>query len=219
MGIPKHEYENSQKVKSEEDFKYNINQKIQNLEFAIDMINKSLSESIAKQESEKVEANIRISQAMLSITASVKEFKSILDKFENTLSSYKDEINQVKQSLKDCITIPIANEKFSLLHDSVKRLFVDKDHMRGEFNSLICMHKSNFEEKLKSFKNEIESRPSEIPNLKSAFDQKLELAELNGQNATLRSSNNERHIQLVEKKIENIYQLIKNLELNRQESK
>jgi len=72
---------------------------------------------------------------------------------------------------------------------------------------------------LKVNKEEILSIPSELPHLKKMLDQRIELVELNGQNAVLRSSNNERQILLVERKIENIYQLVKKLDITNQESR
>ncbi len=54
MGISKKEYQEVQNIRNEEDFKFDVNQRIRSLQFAIDVLNKALEKSIAKQGSLEV---------------------------------------------------------------------------------------------------------------------------------------------------------------------
>lgn len=219
MGIQKREYHEAQQLKAEVDFKYQTNQRIQNLQFAMDSLSKSLEESIADQGSLEVSCNTQISEVMNATMSSLKEFRQELGNIFTELENNKLWMKQVRAEIEDCVRISAFNEKIAHLHECIKILRMEKDSMRKEFNSLMDRLKLDFESKIKAQKEEILAIPSEIPDLRKLMDQKIELVELNGQNAVLRSSNNERQIMFVERKIENIYQLLKQLDINKQESK
>lgn len=219
MGIQKREFHEAQQMKAEEDFKYHTNQRIQNLQFAIDMINKSLASCVAAQGSDKNCVDTQIAEVMNATMSSLKEFRQELGDMATQMTNTNNWIRQVRSEIEDCVETSHFNEKISHLHDCIKKLHSEKDSMRKEFNGLIDRLKSDFENRLKAQKEEILAMPSEVPNLRKLMDQKIELVELNGQNAVLRSSNNEKQIMLVERKIENLYQLIKKLDLNIQEDK
>lgn len=218
MGLQKKEYHEAQLLKAEEDFKYHTNQRIQNLQFAVDMINKSLATYIAAQGSDKNCVDTQISQVMDATMSSLKEFRQELGDMGTQLTNTNNWIRQARSEIEECVETSNFNEKISHLHDCIKRLHTEKDSMRKEFNGLIDRLKLDFDNKLKAQKEEILAIPSDVPNLRKVMDQKIELVELNGQNAVLRSSNNEKQIMLVERKIDNIYQLIKKLELTNQEA-
>ena len=94
---------------------------------------------------------------------------------------------------------------------------ISHEKMHREYNGLIDRFKLDVTNQIKSLREELISRPTGLPELQKLLESKIELVELNGQNAVLRSSNNEKQILLIERKIENIYQLIKRLDLNKQE--
>ncbi len=156
---------------------------------------------------------------MSSTLSSLKDFRQELGDISTILENNKRWIRQVRSEIEDCVDLSTFNEKISALHDCIKSLQEEKISMRIEFNGLIDRIKLDFENKLKNQRQEILSIPSEVPNIKKEMDQKIELVELNGQNAVIRSSNNEKQILLVERKIENLYQLIKRLEIAKEESK
>lgn len=219
MGIQKREFHEAQQMKAEEDFKYHTNQRIQNLQFAIDMINKSLASCVAAQGSDKNCVDTQIAEVMNATMSSLKEFRQELGDMATQMTNTNNWIRQVRSEIEGCVETSTFNEKISHLHDCIKKLHSEKDSMRKEFNGLIDRLKSDFENRLKAQKEEILAMPSEVPNLRKLMDQKIELVELNGQNAVLRSSNNEKQIMLVERKIENLYQLIKKFDLNIKEDK
>lgn len=219
MGMQKRDYQQVQQLKAEETFKFDTNQRLQNLQFAMDKLSGALSEAVANQGSDKKDCDIEIENVMQSCMSSLKEFRGELNQMFNDINNVKSWVKQTRSEVEDCVETSNFNEKISHLHDCIKKLHTEKDSMRKEFNGLLDRQKCDFEAKLKALKEEILAIPSEVPNLRKVVDQKIELVELNGQNAVLRSSNNENKIMLVERKIENIYQLIKKIEITMQGDK
>ena len=217
IGMDKQKYKEWQEIKAEEDFKSSVVQKLQNLQFAINDLNENLLNVDAKYGSAIKDCEIEIHHVMDSCMTSLKEFKQSVDGCERLCNESKNWIRTLNTTIEDCPTRSDFNEKISHLHDYIKCLHNEKDSMRKEFNGLIDRLKLDLDAKLKAQKEEILAIPSEIPNLRKVMDQKIELVELNGQNAVLRSSNNEKQIMLTERKIENIYQLLKKHEISKQE--
>ncbi len=218
-GIPKKDYQDIQQVKSQEDFQYQVNQRIQNIQFAIDEINQTLAKSIAQYGVFRVDCNNQITNILDQVVSSMKEFRQILGNMKSDVSNLETWIKQTRSDLTGYVEVSVFNEKISLLQDEISSIRLEKERTRNDLNGLCERLKSDFDARLKAMKQEILDIPSGIPDLKQALDQKLELLELNSQNYVLRSSNNEKQIMLVERKIENIYQLIKRLEIANQETK
>lgn len=217
MGMSKEQFQKTQSIKEDEDFKFNTNQRIQNLQFAIDMINKSLSESIANYGSQKVYYDGLMANVGASLGISLREFREQLDDFRVSLNIYSSAMACVSEEVKENVSLSDFQEKISLLESLIVKLHREKEELRKEFKDAIHRLSQEFDVKMKTQKTEILNMPSEIPAMRKLFDQKLEIVELNGQNAILRSSNNERQLTLIEKKIENIYQLMKKFDLTKQE--
>ncbi len=218
MGMDKQKYKEAQELRAEEDFKYNTLQKLQNLQFAINDLNEQLLTVDAKHGSSVKDCEIEIHQVMDSCMASLKEFRQSVDSCERLCQDSKSWIKTLNTAIEDCPTKEEHQSSLSELSEEIKKLRSEKESMRKEFNGLIERLKLDFDSRLKACKEEILSRPSEIPDLRKLIDQKIELVELNGQNAVLRSANNEKQIMLVERKIENLYQLIKRIDINKQEA-
>lgn len=218
-GMDKERYKELQAMKDQEDFRYQTTQGLQNLRFDMERQQERLAKLMAERGSDKKDMDIQLQHIMEACMSSLKEFRQDLGDINTQLTNTNNWIKQVRSELEECVETSNFNEKISHLHDCIKRLHTEKDSMRKEFNGLIDRLKLDFENRLKAQKEEILAIPSEVPNLRKVMDQKIELVELNGQNAVLRSSNNEKQIMLVERKIDNIYQLIKKLEIANEESK
>lgn len=219
MGIQKKDYQEIQAIKAEEEFKFSTNQRIQNLQTAIDKTNNLLASTIAVQGSNKQDCDLQVDEVMRSCMASLKEFRRILDDFELMIQANKNLVNQVMAQQKLMVEQDVFNEKISRLEQEVQQLRREKESFKRDAKDQNHRLIGDFSSQLKAMKEEILNIPSEIPAMKKLFDQKFEIVELNGQNAVLRSSNNEKQIMLVERKIDNIYQLIKKIELSMQEAK
>lgn len=215
----KMEYDEAQKIKAEDDFKYNTNQRIQNMQFAIDMINKSLSSSIASIGSLDREVKTQIQEVLNLTISSLKEFRQTLGDMQKELQSTNKIITNMRSLLENYVEYSTYKKEIDHIKESLKQNESDKNSMRKEYNGLIERTKIEFTTTSKALKEDILSIPSEIPALRNLMEQKIELVELNGQNAVLRSSNNEKQLLLFERKIDNLYQLLKRLEMANEETK
>ena len=218
MGISKKDYQEIQDVKAEDNFKFETNQKIQNLQFSLDKLNDSLNHSFARQGALEVSCSCQINEVMTATMTSLKEFRQSLGDFQTKFDTQERWFKQIKDLIDSKTDHSFFQDKINDIFSNIRYLQKDIDSIRKEFNGLVERLKVEFNEKIKSQKEEILAIPSELPNLRKLVDQKIELVELNGQNAVLRSSNNEKQILLVERKIENLYQLVKKLEIANQES-
>ncbi len=218
-GISQEEYLATQAIKAEEDFKNQTNQSLGDLHRFVIKIDKSVYDLLALVGSNNVALDQQLTEVMTSTMSSLKEFRQELGDFGTQLFNLKISQAQVKVSLEDYISRDCFDREVGSLVAEIKELKNYQESMKRDFMACIERLHDQFDDKLKSMKAAILAIPSEIPALKSLIEQKLELVDLNGQNAVLRSSNNEKQIQLVERKIENIYQLIKKVDFDNQGAK
>ncbi len=219
MGMKKQDYVEMQDLIAEKDFKFQVNHRIQSLEFAIDDLSKSLEKSIADQGSVKLSCSTQIQDVVNLTTSSLKEFRHQIGDIYTEFAARERWFKQMKDTVDKKIDSSSACEKISRSDEAIQQVRLENELMLKEFTNLIERLKADFTEKLKEQKQEILSIPSQIPSLKKDIEKQIELIELNGQNSLLRSSNNEKQIMLVERKIDNLYQLIKKIEISLQEGK
>lgn len=216
-GISQEEYKKAQESLHNEKFHFDTNQRFQNLQFQMNDLKKNIQDILSTQGSDKRSIDTQLEQIMEATMNSLKEFRQTIGDSKTQIEKM-DETAHVNYMLMSQFLIREDwEDSLSHLYGCIERIQGEKDAMRKEFNGLIERLKLDFDQRLQAVKDEILSRPSEVAPLKHLMDQKLELVELNGQNAVLRSSNNERQIALVERKIDNLYQLIKALDITKQE--
>lgn len=105
-------------------------------------------------------------------------------------------------------------DELSKLLPAIKRMQNEIQSLRHEIDDVIARVREEFGRKLEEFKKSVIDKPSEIPVLKDEILKKLELVALDGTNSLIRSTNNEKQINLIEKKIENLYLMMKNIDLS-----
>lgn len=212
-------YVESQKQKAEEDFKTQANDRIQKLEFAIDEINTDLTQAFAIQSSDKTEIAIKFENLMQSTISNLKDFRREFGELTSLIQKQGEKITQLQDRQRQLVDESRLNEKFSHLNREVLRLLSEQDVMRHEFNGMIQRLGMDISTRMKAQKEEILAVPSQLPGLKQEIDSNIALVEINCQNAVLRSGNNEKQLMLVERKIDNLYQLVKQLQIANQEAK
>lgn len=219
MGIPKQEYENAQQLKADHDFKYQTNQTIQFIQISIQNLNGMFSEVIAKLGDHKSNVHTKIREMEELIAGTVKIVTRYLDEFKKLVESNKECIKEIMVQQDDYVLRYEMVEKISMINEEIESIREHRENIQRDFKHLIDRCSQQVDAKLVAQKEEILSKPSEVIPIIKELNQKIDLVELNGQNALLRSSNNEKQIMLVERKIENLYQLLKKLDISIQESK
>lgn len=219
LGLDGDFYEEAQKLKADEDFKTQANDRIQKLEFALDEINTDLSQAFAIQSSNKTEMLIKFENLMQSTISSLKDFRREFGDLTTMVQKHGDKICKLHDRQIQLIDEERLNEKISHLNTETIKLLAVQDAMRHDFNEAIQRLSADFSARMKAVKEEILAIPSDLPTLKKEIDSNIALVEINCQNAVLRSGNNEKQLMLVERKIDNLYQLVKQLQIANQEAK
>lgn len=203
-----------QDKKIDEDFRYECNQRLQNHDFAFSDIDQQMKALRADIESKAVDMARSNSLEREKVLDLLKGFRTRLDDQDHLIRQFENVSTRVESAFNANAVMRSEFdhkiEKFaSLVDEALKicsKLQIDlmnrMDALEGQCVALI-----------KQYRDEVFAKPTGIPELRKEFDDKLEIVSLNGQNSQLRSSNNERELHLIQKKIENIYQLIKQIEL------
>ncbi len=218
QGIEKKHYQEKQSVKEDEEFKFNTNQGLQNLRFDIEKLQDGLNKLIDQQGSFRVQISGQLESDLTMKESKLSSFRQELGDACTEVKRLNKNMSDLDAQVKERVTMEYFTYHLEDLCSCIEQLNLEISKARIEGNGLIERLKLDFSSQLKQLKEEILAIPSEIPDLRKLLDEKIELVELNSQNVVLRSANNERNILLVERKIENIYQLLKKIDLNRQES-
>jgi len=219
MAIKKEEYVAFQANKDQQDFRVDTVSKLNALQNDLDLLNEHLRNHIARQGSDHVEHDQDISKVMDSCMESLKEFRMRLELQEEAAIRSETFCDVFHEEVKkNYIPRKEYEEEITFLKGCIERLHSDYVQVRTYFTSLLSTARKDFDEKLAHAKSDILSRPSEIPALKALFEEKLELVTLNGTNSVLRSSNCEKQIMLLERKIEQVMLMIKKIDIARQEA-
>lgn len=153
------------------------------------------------------------------ITKHSLDCKTQFEEIETNISDFELRISNILSIYE----LKLRRE-IELMEENVHNEIVQSDQVRNEQYGKIAACQAaikaeleslsaSYEKKLIKIQQDFNNRLDGLIEFKKQVDDKMDLVALNGTNSTLRSSNNERHLQLIEKKIENIYQLIKELQL------
>ncbi len=163
--------------------------------------------------SEFEEQNNFVESKLKSIQSSFSNIHNELERLDNqvVLNLNKNtEFSVESKSTKDFIEQ--VQEKIRNLHSLNNTLKQDF------YNSLIVYTNSINEDVSKRFSNfkiELKESPDSSNSIKSEIISKLDSVALDGSNALLKASNSAQQISILEKKIENIYLLLKKFEINK----
>lgn len=213
MGMTKEEFLSRQALANEEKNIVNTNFRLQCLELSLQGVQDCLNEIKATVGCQESEFSSHKNEVLNSIKKSQKHISSSLGDYRTEINEFNNKIEILNQSLEKCVKKDQLESSFKDIYTQIADV---KNYISQSINDIfncIDREKSHFQDKIKMFKDEIESRPTGIEDLKNEIKNEMKLIDLNGQNSVIRSSNNEKNILLIERKIDNIYQLIKKLEL------
>lgn len=216
-GISKQEYQRRQEKCEEEKFTNQTNRRLQDIELSLLEHEKQLNIHRAFHGGIRSDVNREISEIMNASMTSLKEFRQEIGDFKTHMKNQDEKLQDLKEDQDIFVQVEEFKSSLKMLDDLLKDLRKTQKAMHTEFNGLIDRLKQDFTSQIKALKEELIARPTGISELQRLLESKIELVELNGQNSVLRSANNEKQLLLVERKIDNIYQLIKKIELSNQE--
>lgn len=217
MGMKDIDFEELQGYKAAQDFEISVKNRIRCLEALVETLKTSIEALIGKQGADKVASDATISNGLDALSKTLSEFRKIQDTFQYDVTTNRDMLKKTYTEQNNYVLLKDFHEKFLMLENHVKSFKTEKEAFKADFSRIVQDKFAEISDKMESFKAYLAAKPAEMPSLQKIIEEKIELAELNGQNSILRSSNNERHIQLLERKIENIYQLLKKIDMSTQE--
>ncbi len=216
-GLSKEEYQRRQEQCEAEKFTVQTNKRLQDIELSLREHEKQLNTHQAFQGEIKSDVSSQINEIITLTMGSLKEFRQAIGDFDTHMKKQDAKLQAMKEQQDLLASEEDVGIWNSSLWEAIKDIHSKIDLIRKENNGLIDRLKIDLFNQIKSLREELIARPTGLPELQRLLESKIELVELNGQNAVLRSSNNEKQLLLVDRKIDNIYQLIKKLELSKQE--
>ncbi len=198
----KHIKSDIQRIESEkQSFILNFSNEIRNIKI---LLSEKCDKETFKQHSIACEQKLMDQNNNLS-----QQIKAVSVHNQN-LSQKHLENDQNHISLKACIKdLDSRIESFYLRDASLKTDL--SNQLYGVRSSLV----NDFDKKLDSLKKELKESPSAASAIKEEILSKFESVSLDGSNAVIKASNSASQVALLEKKIENLYLLIKKYEINK----
>jgi len=214
-GISKDEYRAKQTEKAKDDQSEYFNESINKLSNSIDTLRQNIEDLRATT-----------GTFLSHVSSELKEFKIQLDyvshetkgrlgdvclELEGHKGRYKI-LEENFQSIKDLAET--CDRETSYLWHEVSRLETEAESCASADSAYREDQNQKFDQKLKQQLDFILSRPTGVPELRKDLEAQIELNTVNGQNSILRSSNCEKDILLINKKIEQIFLLLKRHQLD-----
>lgn len=215
IGICKQTYQEKQAVINQENAQHDLLERVNNLSFAHDAMNERVNDVIANQGSETKKLSIEMQNGMDKLVGEIKRMKNAITFLQEAMQ--KPDVRLIDLSDECEAFSKTVQEQLKTLKSLLDDAKKSQDVLKQEILNLYYNLQTRFDMRLQDAKLDILSKPSDVPALRDELDKRFEFVELNGQNALVRSANNEKQLQLIERKIENIYQLIKSLDLKMQE--
>jgi cell division septum initiation protein DivIVA len=206
-------------VQTKEDlFKKETRDALSSVQVYVDMVNKSMNDLRQDMEMQKNSISYLLEQLHQKIDAlDLKTQKGIgdcLDYTQKVTSQQYDTISQMQLQLSGR---NVLQNDVTSIKQKMDELNQEMIRFKSEIREYISQSIDQIEKKNLQFIQEVKSIPSEASEIKKQLEEKIDVISLDGSNALLRSSNCEKHLNLIEKKIECIMLLIKKIDLTQQE--
>lgn len=214
--MPKEQYDQIHEVKEEADFKFNTNQSLQNLKFAVETLSSALKEACENIIALKSDVTAKSYDLARNVSDNLSGQMQTLGDFRDVIKDIKIKVAYLEDEVDHTASSKDLNALKEEMYLQCRMIRQEIDMLKGKVYQDIYTEISKVHEKIQSAKDEIINMPSQLPEFEHMIDEKIQICDLNGQNALLRSANNERHVQLIDKKIENLYQLIKEIKLSKE---
>lgn len=208
-----------QHARNEQQFHYSVNQTINSISGALESLQQRFEVLPQNLVGLKTDTSIQLENHQAAVSAELTLMRKVLDERDRR----QDEFLEACEVIFRLIPMTYSTkDNFEAVKGKLEKSMSDmaEDHNRFKSDLNAVMHKlaMDYDLKLEKFKQEILGRPSEIPSLKKELLEKVDLIAMDGSNSLLRSTNNEKQIMLIEKKIENLYLMLKKIDLNLEKS-
>lgn len=209
-GISKKDYVEKQADKALEERSMYFNESINSLKDDVDEMECQISSVKANLGSFLSHINGQIEEFKIRLDFVIGENSGRLGDMSLELEAHKgryrileENFNSMKEVLMAC------DNEITLLWDELGVFERRINSFIVEWNGHLATQGQVFDRKLKEMEERILSRPSEVAELRREIKTQIELTTLNGQNSVLRCANNEKMIHILEKRLEQVFLLLK----------
>lgn len=177
----------------------------------ISELHKQLNNANGKSD-EAMRLKIEIDESKDDIEALVARNIAVNNRLDEQVKAIYFCIDEFKDNVhsKDWV-LAMINSIHHSMSDQREDLFNHISRLEGN----IYDSNKNNEVKLNNMKTSFDMHPDEIRAFKEDILKKHESVALDGTNSVIRSSNNEQQLKILEKRVENIYLLLKKYELSK----
>lgn len=172
----------AQELKNDQDFIYATNQSLQNLSVAFEGLRKEFSLHSDQVGSKLKSQEINIEKLGEKNAIHQKSCNDVLDECRRNVQGCLDAYEtNAKNSLFSTLSLDSCIKSIKTLQEGFSRLESDSDRIEQLIISEVLRLANLIESRAKNLKEEIISIPSEVPSLKSAIEEKVEIFNVNFQ--------------------------------------
>ena len=204
----------AQEEKNNNDFVYRTNQEIQNIWNKIDSLELLFQKHLASHGSEISQFQAALDNHQSEMRDYLKLCNTNFDDFQKRLASHvNDVLVCFEQVQNEFVSKTEINPKLHSFKEVLSSLETSNRMCNDNIRSLLQRFPALVDEKVGSLRDELNSRPSNESAIRQELNQTLDVVGMDVTNASIRCANNEKQLNLIEKKIEQLFLLIKKLEL------
>ena len=189
-------------------------QRLQALEIAMAAMNGNISELFGKYRTLEKSLNIMLENHTKDIKDAFRKHINMVEKATDKMAENASKaISESNEATQKFVSKDEHVNAITSISNIVKNLNIEVQKFEETILSLTHQTAANFNQKLEDHKNAIAALPSEIPGVKKEIIDRISLIAIDGQNAIARTVNFERQVIMIEKRLEQLSLLIRNLEL------
>jgi chromosome segregation ATPase len=202
-------YAESQKINNEMSLK-NIVEKQNSHTDVLSSLKKKMEEDASKYSLKNDLESLKTLQSKIN-NISKDQVDSVTEKVVQSMNA----ITEHAKSIKDTLDMSSAHQTLlSEIAKNIQSLSIGRNMDTKQINETFSYMRKEFAESIEDLRKQIPAKSPEIDSKYNEILKSCELTKLDGTNAVLRATNNEKHVQLLQKQIENIYLLLKKHELS-----
>lgn len=214
----------SKDLQSSSSFVSSIDAKVSEIKLSLDKFDEMLFSELEKN-SQAIEKRFDVVASIEDLLKHKQESSlanSQLDSSLSILSKRHDrfdvELSAIRnKNLEHAESIASIEERVCSVESQLSKLYDDVSmrnlSLRDFVSSSIKQLSADFDKKLASLRSELADSPRSTDAVRTELLAKLDIVALDGSNAVLKASNGSSKISLMEKKIENLYLLVNQLQL------
>jgi hypothetical protein len=201
-----------------------LTRKVESFQVDINSINSSINrynveiESLSNRTDIPKEFNDlknKLEDHLIQFNGIVVSINSFFNEIRKRIASQKEDIEE--NSKKTEVSLWKFNEIEKSIEDTRRQIIMKNEAIMREFTNKLNSFSDAYLKEISSLRSDVMISPKSILDSNNSILKKLEIAQLEGNNATLKVNNIDLNVRVLEKKLENLSLQCKKIELSKQE--